>query len=174
MGQWRGGAFGGIRMMGGGGSNHSGRPFIKNVSAYALTYCRFQCKLIQPGCPPPPLPQDFLRRHGIEPLPDRGGETAVAEKRARATVDEACPKCGNPQLEYYTMQACEGGGGGGGGRGCRDTPRSSYMEEGASRRRGGGGPSDPSFTPRLTTAFCSNTRERCMGRVLLARPPRLP
>lgn len=24
--------------------------------------------------------------------------------RTRATVDEPCPKCGNKQMEYYTMQ----------------------------------------------------------------------
>ena len=26
------------------------------------------------------------------------------QQRTRATVNEACPKCKHPELEYYTMQ----------------------------------------------------------------------
>lgn len=28
----------------------------------------------------------------------------AAQKTTRATIDEACPECGHPELEYYTMQ----------------------------------------------------------------------
>lgn len=35
------------------------------------------------------------------------GNATDDDRRARATIKEACPKCKNPELEYYTMQyAC--------------------------------------------------------------------
>jgi len=36
----------------------------------------------------------------------KGGDVEDEERqqRHRATVDEACPKCAHPQLEFYTMQ----------------------------------------------------------------------
>ena len=32
------------------------------------------------------------------------GSATEGDKKARATIKEACPKCGHPELEYYTMQ----------------------------------------------------------------------
>ena len=36
------------------------------------------------------------------PAANDGGD--VEQTRHRATVDEPCPKCNHPQLEFYTMQ----------------------------------------------------------------------
>eukprot|EP00238_Polyblepharides_amylifera_P000054 CAMPEP_0196570444 /NCGR_PEP_ID=MMETSP1081-20130531/531_1 /TAXON_ID=36882 /ORGANISM="Pyramimonas amylifera, Strain CCMP720" /LENGTH=86 /DNA_ID=CAMNT_0041886891 /DNA_START=340 /DNA_END=600 /DNA_ORIENTATION=- len=50
-------------------------------------------------------PEDWLVRYGVEPAKMWGTSHEEAEKmRQNATVDEKCPKCGHPQLEYYTMQ----------------------------------------------------------------------
>lgn len=35
---------------------------------------------------------------------DGGSETRVQQERARATVQEPCPKCKHSELQYYTMQ----------------------------------------------------------------------
>lgn len=41
----------------------------------------------------------------MEPVQMWGEDTGLGGKmRQNATVDEKCPKCGNPQLEFYTMQ----------------------------------------------------------------------
>ena len=32
------------------------------------------------------------------------GSATESDKKARATIKEDCPKCGHPELEYYTMQ----------------------------------------------------------------------
>ncbi|GBG77402.1 hypothetical protein CBR_g23850 [Chara braunii] len=54
-------------------------------------------------------PEDFLRRYGVDPLVPLAAELVGVDeekdnKRQRATVDEECPKCGNPEMEYYTLQ----------------------------------------------------------------------
>eukprot|EP00850_Spirogloea_muscicola_P002655 SM000010S04293 [mRNA] locus=s10:739944:741307:- [translate_table: standard] len=56
-------------------------------------------------------PEDFMRRYGIEPLVPLAADSAAAASAAtasdgkeRAKVQEACPRCGNPEMEYYTMQ----------------------------------------------------------------------
>lgn len=33
-----------------------------------------------------------------------GSAKETSQRRHRATVDEPCPKCNHPQLEFYTMQ----------------------------------------------------------------------
>ncbi|KAG5184164.1 transcription factor S-II-domain-containing protein [Tribonema minus] len=43
---------------------------------------------------PRPLPR------WVEELENKG----IREKQKRATVDEQCPKCGHPEMEFYTMQ----------------------------------------------------------------------
>jgi DNA-directed RNA polymerase subunit M/transcription elongation factor TFIIS len=49
--------------------------------------------------------QEWLVRYGVEPVKMWGtGEASGGKMRSNATVDEKCPKCNNPQLEYYTMQ----------------------------------------------------------------------
>ncbi|KAL1522473.1 hypothetical protein AB1Y20_017461 [Prymnesium parvum] len=32
------------------------------------------------------------------------GSATDADRKARATINEACPKCNHPELEYHTMQ----------------------------------------------------------------------
>ena len=41
--------------------------------------------------------------HQVEADPADGGGQEQ-QQRARATVNEACPKCNHPELQYYTMQ----------------------------------------------------------------------
>lgn len=49
--------------------------------------------------------RSFRMRYGLEPLvPDDNAIDEELNKRQRATVDEACPKCGTVGLEFYTMQ----------------------------------------------------------------------
>eukprot|EP00250_Pteridium_aquilinum_P003443 c13753_g1_i1 orf=147-530(-) len=53
--------------------------------------------------------EDLVRRLGIEPLvkPSRRNkhsEEDAEEAPQRAVVNDECPKCHNPQLEYYTRQ----------------------------------------------------------------------
>lgn len=49
--------------------------------------------------------QDFWRKYGLEPLVKESKLGAEEQQmRTRATVDEPCPKCHHPQMEYYTMQ----------------------------------------------------------------------
>jgi DNA-directed RNA polymerase I subunit RPA12 len=53
----------------------------------------------------PSGPEDLLVRHNIEQAAMWGGiEAGAGKMRQHAVVDEKCPKCGHPQLEYYTMQ----------------------------------------------------------------------
>lgn len=50
---------------------------------------------------------DYHRRYALEPLVKSREQLEFEEllkNRVRATVDEPCPKCKNPVLEYYTMQ----------------------------------------------------------------------
>lgn len=51
---------------------------------------------------------DYARRYALEPLVRPRAEADHAEQaigaRTRATVDEPCPKCGNPEMEFYTLQ----------------------------------------------------------------------
>eukprot|EP00199_Chlamydomonas_sp_CCMP681_P004696 CAMPEP_0119103906 /NCGR_PEP_ID=MMETSP1180-20130426/2253_1 /TAXON_ID=3052 ORGANISM="Chlamydomonas cf sp, Strain CCMP681" /NCGR_SAMPLE_ID=MMETSP1180 /ASSEMBLY_ACC=CAM_ASM_000741 /LENGTH=123 /DNA_ID=CAMNT_0007088523 /DNA_START=192 /DNA_END=563 /DNA_ORIENTATION=- len=48
--------------------------------------------------------EDYRRRYNLEPLVKSTEDEELAKGRKRATVDEACPKCHHPQLEFYTMQ----------------------------------------------------------------------
>ncbi|KAL3690601.1 hypothetical protein R1sor_016910 [Riccia sorocarpa] len=52
--------------------------------------------------------EDLIRRLGIEPLilPDSDvqGANEHGDVQQRAVVNDECPKCKNPQLEYYTRQ----------------------------------------------------------------------
>mmetsp|Transcript_18189 Transcript_18189/g.39780 ORF Transcript_18189/g.39780 Transcript_18189/m.39780 type:complete len:124 (-) Transcript_18189:267-638(-) len=53
----------------------------------------------------PSGPEDLLVRHNLEQAAMWVGSEAVSDKmRQHALVDEKCPKCNHPQLEYYTMQ----------------------------------------------------------------------
>ena len=62
----------------------------------------------------------YMRQYAMEPLIKSREQLEFEEllkNRVRATVEEPCPRCGNPILEYYTMQlrsADEGQVGGGG------------------------------------------------------------
>ncbi|PRW18300.1 DNA-directed RNA polymerase I subunit RPA12 [Chlorella sorokiniana] len=50
---------------------------------------------------------DYQRRYALEPLVKSKEQLEFEEllkNRVRATVDEPCPRCKNPVLEYYTMQ----------------------------------------------------------------------
>ncbi|CAI5537536.1 unnamed protein product [Closterium sp. Naga37s-1] len=53
-------------------------------------------------------PQDLMRRYGVDPIvpldSDMGGGTRKESIKERAKVNEICPKCGNKEMEYYTMQ----------------------------------------------------------------------
>jgi DNA-directed RNA polymerase I subunit RPA12 len=44
--------------------------------------------------------------HIVEADPDAVGavQPKAQQGRVRAVVKEACPKCGHPELQYYTMQ----------------------------------------------------------------------
>ncbi|KAK9801366.1 hypothetical protein WJX73_001105 [Symbiochloris irregularis] len=50
----------------------------------------------------------YRQRFNIEPLVKEDKEqpenNAGEVTRTRATVDETCPKCGNLEMEFYTMQ----------------------------------------------------------------------
>ena len=48
--------------------------------------------------------EDYKRRYGLEPLVKSDVDQELQKQRQRATTDEACPKCGNQGMEYYTMQ----------------------------------------------------------------------
>ncbi|CAM6082971.1 unnamed protein product [Calypogeia fissa] len=52
--------------------------------------------------------EDLIRRLGIEPLILPESEVVATEEddqpQQRAVVNDDCPKCQNPQLEYYTRQ----------------------------------------------------------------------
>lgn len=48
--------------------------------------------------------EDYRRRYNLEPLVRSVEDEELAKGRKRATVDEPCPKCAHPQLEFYTMQ----------------------------------------------------------------------
>ncbi len=54
---------------------------------------------------PKPTPE-WLQEHQATQAAKRGetGGPARNQKRQRETVNEECPKCKNPQMEYYTMQ----------------------------------------------------------------------
>jgi DNA-directed RNA polymerase subunit M/transcription elongation factor TFIIS len=50
---------------------------------------------------------DYQRRYALEPLVKSRQQLefeALLKQRVRATVEEPCPRCKNPVLEYYTMQ----------------------------------------------------------------------
>ncbi|PSC72694.1 DNA-directed RNA polymerase I subunit RPA12 [Micractinium conductrix] len=50
---------------------------------------------------------DYHRRYNLEPLIKSRQQLefeALLKQRVRATVEEPCPKCQAPILEYYTMQ----------------------------------------------------------------------
>jgi DNA-directed RNA polymerase I subunit RPA12 len=53
-------------------------------------------------------PEDFTRRHGIEPVimapTDAANAAEASDLRERARVKESCPSCNNEEMEYYTMQ----------------------------------------------------------------------
>ncbi|EFN58415.1 hypothetical protein CHLNCDRAFT_140360 [Chlorella variabilis] len=49
----------------------------------------------------------YMRQYAMEPLIKSREQLEFEEllkNRVRATVEEPCPRCGNPILEYYTMQ----------------------------------------------------------------------
>ena len=51
--------------------------------------------------------EDYVRQYKLEPLvksSTQQEQEAALHTRTRATVDEPCPKCGHPQLEFYTLQ----------------------------------------------------------------------
>uniref|UniRef100_A0A7S0WT88 DNA-directed RNA polymerase subunit n=1 Tax=Chlamydomonas leiostraca TaxID=1034604 RepID=A0A7S0WT88_9CHLO len=48
--------------------------------------------------------EDYRRRFNLEPLVRSTEDEELAKGRKRATVDEPCPKCKHPQMEFYTMQ----------------------------------------------------------------------
>ncbi|OVA19599.1 zinc finger protein [Macleaya cordata] len=48
--------------------------------------------------------EDIRRELRIEPFVILDGTTNDEGQVQRAVVNEACPKCRNPQLEYYTKQ----------------------------------------------------------------------
>ncbi|GAX73936.1 hypothetical protein CEUSTIGMA_g1386.t1 [Chlamydomonas eustigma] len=48
--------------------------------------------------------EDYRRRYNLEPLVKNNVDEELLKQRQRATVDEACPKCGNQGMEFYTMQ----------------------------------------------------------------------
>eukprot|EP00249_Psilotum_nudum_P015236 c25218_g1_i1 orf=89-517(+) len=51
--------------------------------------------------------QDLIKRLGIEPLVKpltQKTDTEADETQQRAVVNDECPKCRHPQLEYYTRQ----------------------------------------------------------------------
>ncbi|KAF5835485.1 hypothetical protein DUNSADRAFT_7325 [Dunaliella salina] len=48
--------------------------------------------------------EDYRRRYNLEPLVKSDLDKELEKGRTRATVDEACPKCTHPQMEFYTMQ----------------------------------------------------------------------
>lgn len=51
--------------------------------------------------------EELNRRHNLEPLvksTERLDEENALQSRTRATVDEACPKCGHQGMEFYTLQ----------------------------------------------------------------------
>lgn len=56
--------------------------------------------------PTPPPRQEYRRQYGLEPLVKDDADAAADDEgaRVRATVDEACPKCGHAGMEFYTMQ----------------------------------------------------------------------
>mmetsp|Transcript_47780 Transcript_47780/g.95395 ORF Transcript_47780/g.95395 Transcript_47780/m.95395 type:complete len:116 (-) Transcript_47780:305-652(-) len=43
-------------------------------------------------------------KHVLEADPSEGDGQRQQQQRVRATVNEPCPKCKYPQLQYYTMQ----------------------------------------------------------------------
>lgn len=51
---------------------------------------------------PKPLPEWMQEYQAAEAA--KRGEAAKKKGPARATVQEECPKCKAPQMEYYTMQ----------------------------------------------------------------------
>uniref|UniRef100_A0A7S3QKP3 DNA-directed RNA polymerase subunit n=1 Tax=Dunaliella tertiolecta TaxID=3047 RepID=A0A7S3QKP3_DUNTE len=48
--------------------------------------------------------EDYRRRYNLEPLVKSDLDKELEKGRTRATVDEVCPKCTHPQMEFYTMQ----------------------------------------------------------------------
>lgn len=53
---------------------------------------------------PKPTPE-WLSEHKLQIAAQRGEvDVSKGKKIVRATVDEECPKCRNPTMEYYTMQ----------------------------------------------------------------------
>jgi DNA-directed RNA polymerase I subunit RPA12 len=56
---------------------------------------------------PKPTPE-WLREYQEAEAAKKGGPAAGAgaggKKQTRAVVNEECPKCKNPQMEFYTMQ----------------------------------------------------------------------
>ncbi|XP_077234545.1 uncharacterized protein LOC143876734 [Tasmannia lanceolata] len=48
--------------------------------------------------------EDIRRELNIEPFVQLGRIPAAADRVQRAVVNEACPQCHHPQLEYYTRQ----------------------------------------------------------------------
>ncbi|KAL6764882.1 DNA-directed RNA polymerase I subunit [Haematococcus lacustris] len=48
--------------------------------------------------------EDYRRRYNLEPIVKDSADEELAKGRKRATVDEPCPKCKHPVLEFYTMQ----------------------------------------------------------------------
>lgn len=71
-------------------------PLVK--SAEQLQVGRVRTRL--PCCRAPPSPLDRHLAHPTRPLQYE----ELLKNRVRATVDEPCPRCKNPVLEYYTMQ----------------------------------------------------------------------
>ncbi|CAK9213001.1 unnamed protein product [Sphagnum troendelagicum] len=53
-------------------------------------------------------PEDFMRRLGLDllitPLDDTVGSKQGNQIQQRAVVNDECPKCKHPNLEYYTRQ----------------------------------------------------------------------
>ena len=105
---------------------------------------------------------DYHRRYALDPLIKTKQQLQFIEilkNRVRATVEEACPECKHPQMEYYTMQlrsADEGQVGG-----CRRAARRAGWMEGVWMARGwaachcwGSAPAPSSHNSPLACGAC--------------------
>lgn len=52
----------------------------------------------------PPMRHETRSKPSLNPAWAKDVEEIKEKKKTLATIEEACPECGNPELEYYTMQ----------------------------------------------------------------------
>ncbi len=68
------------------------------------TFCPFECKFHEHPIPPVHTSSAPKQRPTwVDDVQDTAGDTSENMNK-HAVIEEPCPKCGNPELYFYTMQ----------------------------------------------------------------------